>query len=65
MSKSVKQKSKVSSPIGYVEPYIENFDKLRQKQKQMNACWKEIQRLQKEIDEMDYPIKYRLSWTEE
>ena len=64
MSKS-KTKQQVSSEIGFVEPYIENFDELKRNSKKIKACWDEIERLVKEIEDMNYPIKYRLSWTEE
>lgn len=54
--------SKVAD-IAYVKPVIKNIDELMENAKRMQACWDEIQRLYEEIDSLDYPIQFQLSWT--
>lgn len=63
MSKSKTKKKKVSD-VGYIDWSIKNYDKLKENTRRMQACWNEIQRLKEEIDSMDFPIEYQLSWTE-
>lgn len=63
MSK-VKTKKKKVSDVGYVDWSIKNYDKLQENTRRMKACWDEIQRLKKEIDDMDFSIEYQLTWTE-
>ena len=63
MSKSKTKKKKVSD-VGYIDWSIKNYDKLKENTRRMQACWNEIQRLKEEIDSMDFPIEYQLSWKE-
>lgn len=64
MSKTKTKTKTVATDVGYIEPKIKNFAELKQKARRMKACWDEIERLAKEIDDMEYPIEYQLSWTE-
>lgn len=58
-----KTKTSKVAVIAYVKPVIKNIDELMENAKRMQACWDEIQRLYEEIDSMDYPIQFQLSWT--
>ena len=58
------ESTKVGTAIGYVEPFIKNFEEIKQKARRMQACWSEIERLAQEIQDEEYPIEFQLSWTE-
>jgi hypothetical protein len=58
------ESTKEGTAIGYVEPFIKNFEEIKQKARRMQACWSEIERLAQEIQDEEYPIEFQLSWTE-